>query len=62
MKYLIASLLLGIIFFAQADVSKEIVKAIGNSAAGIARAIAEEQRKASQAASMTALCLSLIHI
>ena len=58
MKYLIASLLLGINFLAQADVSKEIVKAIGNSASGIARAIAEEQRKASQAASMTALCES----
>lgn len=59
MKYLIATLLLATISLAQADISTEVGKAIGNSAAkGTARAIAEEQRKISQAALMTALCES----
>ena len=59
MKYLIATLLLATISLAQADISTEIGKAIGKSAAKDAtRAIAEENRKVSQAAFMTALCES----
>jgi len=59
MKYLIATLLLATISIAQADISTEIGKAIGKSAAkGTTRAIAEENRKVSQAAFMTALCES----
>ncbi len=59
MKKLIATLLLATISIAQADISTEIGKSIGDSEAnGTARAIAEEQRKVSQAALMTALCES----